>query len=120
MLRPQARTIPCGWWNQIVTVGRTRKIRRRAQRVSGSDQGSGPEYWRVPRRPIDFHIAPKLRFRSTPRSFWRVPRRTPIGFSDGTIQSCSPDGVVLRSACATGIPAGSLPWMQPTTSTTGP
>ncbi len=109
MLRPHARTSDCGWWNQIVTAGWMRNTSERAHRVSGSDHGFGPEYSRSPGRPSRRHNVPKFRFRSTPCSFWRVPRLTPAGLRLGTIQSCSPTGRVLRNACATAIPAGSLP-----------
>ena len=41
MLGPQARTSACGWWNQIVSGGCRRRIRSRAMRVSGSENGRG-------------------------------------------------------------------------------
>ncbi len=89
----------------------------RASRVSGSDHGRGPECCGSQRRPIGFHSAPKLRFRSTPRPFWRVPRARPSGFRFWTTQTSVSTGAPARSSrrviC---IPAHSLPWMQPTTS----
>src|SRR5919197_1066141 len=72
MLWPQARTSPCGWWNHSVSAGRRRRISRRAIRVSGSENGRGPDHWRLPRCPIRSHMAGKLRVRSTPSAFCRV------------------------------------------------
>ena len=59
----------------------------------------------------------KLRLRSTPWAFCRVSAATPSGFRSGTIQTSTSGGGRRRSSCAAiAIPAGSLPWIQPTTS----
>ena len=73
-------------------------------------------------RPPPAQRRPKLRLRSTPRAFCRVPRRTPSGLTESTSHSSTPSGgVALRSRASTARPAVSLPWIEPTTSTfTGP
>src|SRR6266540_3208469 len=111
MLGPHARTRPCGWWNQIVSSGRSRSISRAAIRVSGSDSGRGPGYswW-----PPGLHSEGKLRLRSTPRPFWRRPRANPSGFRFGTSHR-STEGDERARIRVTAVPAHSSPWMQPTT-----
>ena len=49
----------------------------------------------------------KLRLRSTPRAFWRVPAATPSGFAVRTSQSCTPaGGGVRRSRAHDGVAGG--------------
>src|SRR5438128_2628107 len=63
----------------------------------------------------------KFRFRSTPCALPRVPACTPSGLRSGTSQRSTPGGARSRLSSSTiPIPAGSFPWMQPTTSTFGP
>ena len=60
----------------------------------------------------------KLRLRSVPRAFWRVPRATPSGLTVRTSHSWTPaGGVIRRSRATTAWPAVSVPWIDPTTST---
>lgn len=118
MLRPQARTngtSPRYWWYQIVTVGRARRIRSRAIRVSGSDSGRGPEYCGSQRRPIGCQCAGKLRFRSTPRPFCRTLSARPSGLRFASSQRSSRLGLVRSRRRTMAMPAHSSPWMQPTT-----
>ena len=69
-------------------------------------------------RPWARQPSGKLRFRSTPCAFWRVPAAAPSGLRLGISQSCTPAGTgPARSARMTAPPAGSLPWIAPTTST---
>src|SRR5437868_3849863 len=85
-----------------------------AMRASRSDNGRGPDSYTP---PIGRQRHGKLRLRSTPCAFCRVPAATPSGLSTGTIQRSRSRGAIRSSACAIGIPAVSVPWMQPTTST---
>ena len=67
-------------------------------------------------RPPPAQRRPKLRLRSTPRAFWRVPRRTPSGLTVSTSHSSTPaGGVARRRREITARPAVSLPWIEPTT-----
>ncbi len=117
-LGPHARTSACGWWNQIVTSGRSRSTSVRARRVSGSDHGRGPPCCGLQRRPSRRHSEPKFRFRSTPRAFCRTPRTNPSGLRFWTTRTRTPTGAPVRSRRrVTAVPAHSSPWMQPTTST---
>ena len=59
----------------------------------------------------------KFRLRSTPWAFPRVPRRQPSGLMLVTATISVPAGAPARtSRCTIALPAGSLPWIQPTTS----
>jgi hypothetical protein len=120
-LCPYARTMVWGWWNQIVTSGWTRSMARTARRGSGSDSGRGPAYSGSPGTPIGRHCDGKLRLRSTPRALPRVPRRRPSGLRSWTIHRVPAAGSRPASRRrVTAIPAGSVPWMQPTTRTERP
>jgi hypothetical protein len=100
----------CGWWNQIVTVGRTASISLLAILLSGSENGRGPGYSGSHRTPLGRQPAEKLRLRSTPRAFWRTPRARPSGFRFGRIQrSIRLGGASERSRRVIAIPAGSFP-----------
>src|SRR6187551_901502 len=117
-LWPQARTRVCGWWYQMVSSGFRSLTSLRTVRVSGSDQGRGPEYSGSQRLPIGIHSEPKFRFRSTPRPFCRTPSSRPSGLTQWiTHRSKLPGGLRRVSLCVTAPPAHSFPWMHPTTST---
>jgi hypothetical protein len=96
--------------------GRRRRISERAIRDSGSDRGCGPEYCGSPGYSRCRQRQGKLRFRSTPRSFCRVPSATPSGFRSGIV-TIRPDrgGGSLPRSRAMAMPAGSSPWIAPTT-----
>ena len=64
--------------------GESLRISLAAMRVSGSENGCGPEYWRSQGTPMGSHETGKFRFRSTPRPFRRVPSARPSGFRFGT------------------------------------
>ena len=85
----------------------------RARARSGSDSGAA-RVLGIPRGPGATGRA--VRFRSTPRPFCAGPGACPSGFRFGTIQRSARAGA-RSSARTTAIPAHSLPWMQPTTST---
>src|SRR6185503_9950759 len=118
VLRPEAQTSRSCWWYQTERVGRTRSMRRWAARVSGSENGRGPESYVLHGTPWRVHPALKLRLRSTPCPFWRVPAARPSGFRVGTSHMSNiRGGRIRRSRRTTAVPAHSLPWMQPTTIT---
>src|SRR4051812_6117389 len=114
---PQARTTSSCWWKKTVTAGCSARTSAAKYRDSGSDSGRGPDHWSDPRRPIRAQFAGKFRFRSTPFAFCRVPSaRQPSGFRAGRATISVPGSAAARCNARTiGPPAGSLPWMQPTT-----
>jgi hypothetical protein len=59
----------------------------------------------------------EFRFRSTPCAFPPLSAARLSGLRTGTIQRSTPRGELRSSRCAMTIPAGSLPWIRPTTST---
>ena len=86
-------------------------------RLGGRARGPGSRC--RTRRPPPRQRRGKLRLRSTPRAFWRVPRATPSGLSVRTVHTCTPAGgrgppQPPRSPRG---PAGSVPWIEPVTST---
>src|SRR4051794_1648035 len=82
----------------MLTAGFSFSTKRRIARVSGWEN------------------LPKSRFRSTPRALVRRCAARPSGFAVSTIQRSTP---VTRSRCSARVtrrPAGSSPWIEPTTS----
>jgi hypothetical protein len=67
---------------------------------------------------MGFQPREKLRFRSTPLAFCRVPALDPSGFRSGTSNNLTSSGIaILLSLRTTDLPAHSFPWMHPITST---
>src|SRR4051812_16133252 len=110
------------WWYQTVTAGCSPGTSRPPARDSGSENAGRPGEEGSNALPPPAQRRPKLRLRSTPRAFWRVPRRTPSGLTVSTSHSSTPaGGVERRRREITARPAVSLPWIEPTTRTfTGP
>jgi hypothetical protein len=98
----------------MVKRGCRRRISACAIRASSSDNDRGPDAYTP---LLDHQRQGKLRLRSTPCAFWRVPAATPSGFRSGTIQRSSPAGDRRSRTRATAMPPVSFPWMKPTTST---
>src|SRR5712692_10339801 len=101
----------------MLTLGRTLSRKSTASFDSGSERADGPEYIKPPRASRGCQAYGKLRLRSTPSAFCRVPAASPSGFRTSMTHTAVPwGGASCSSRRATAIPAGSLPWMQPTTS----
>src|ERR1044071_8808181 len=70
--------------------------------------------------PLCTQAAGQLRFRSTPCAFCRVPAARPSGLTVDMSQRCTCGGSgMCRSREITRSPAGSVPWITPTTSVAG-
>jgi hypothetical protein len=122
MLGPHARTSGSAcWWYQMLTRGRPVRITARAARVSGSENGREPECSRSPGRPIGRppgrKVAVEVHAVGVETRASRAAVRVEVG-QDAHV------AVHRRTACraartrrAIAVPAHSVPWMQPTTST---
>ena len=111
--RPDAQTRSRCWWNQMVTCGRTREDQRAA---------IAP---RVPERPRPRRVRARARPPSDAEVAVQVDavlvaaraRGDAVRVQIRTIHTSRSRGLARSSARATAIPAASLPWMHPTTST---
>ena len=117
---------PIGECTEITDSGCSRSTRETRERVSGSHPGDFPGEREVSRSASKMErestgaasqfVVAKLRFRSTPSAFPRVPRATPSGLAHSTTAICSKFLSKARTARESrNVVSGSSPWIPAST-----